>query len=195
MIQNMLYQKFFKRIIDFTLSLILLIVLFPFVLVFMVLIRAETKGPVFFLQKRLGENGKIFKLIKLRSMYNNNRVNNQQTYLDSIEVTKVGKFIRRFKIDELPQLFNVFIGHMSFVGPRPCLPELQKKFDENGQFRINVKPGLTGLAQINGNIHLTWAERWVFDRKYVENISFILDIFILVKTIEVILIGEKRKGK
>jgi lipopolysaccharide/colanic/teichoic acid biosynthesis glycosyltransferase len=122
---------------------------------------------------------------------NPNRIE-KQTLQDDPELTKLGKFIRRFKIDELPQLWNIVKGDMSFIGPRPCLPTLAEKFDENGKTRIMVRPGLTGLAQINGNINLTWPERWVYDRQYVESLSFTLDCKIIMKTVAVVLLGENR---
>jgi lipopolysaccharide/colanic/teichoic acid biosynthesis glycosyltransferase len=100
--------------------------------------------------------------------------------------------LRRFKVDELPQLFNVFLGDMSIIGPRPCMPELLEQFDSNGQYRTKVFPGMTGLAQVNGNIYLDWKDRWQYDRYYVENISFLLDWTIIMKTIKIILTGEDK---
>ena len=115
-----------------------------------------------------------------------------EVFKDNPEVTKVRLFLRKFKIDELPQLINVMLGEMSFVGPRPCLPSLQEKFDENARFRIKVKPGLTGWAQVNGNVFNTWEKRWEMDRFYVERISFLFDIKILFATLSVILLGEEK---
>jgi len=108
------------------------------------------------------------------------------------ELTKIGVLLRRFKIDEIPQFINILKGDMSIVGPRPCLPEQLEDFDKNGYRRIEVKPGLTGLAQINGNIHLSWPERWVYDKEYVENISFWLDIRIIFTTISIVIFGEDK---
>lgn len=156
------------------------------------LISVESIGPVFFKQERLGYNGKIFVLYKLRSMVDKVRVKHQQVYKNDSELTRIGKLIRRFKIDEFPQLINVFKGDMSFIGPRPCLPSLQEKFDENGKFRNLVRPGLSGLAQVNGNIFLSWPERWKYDREYVEKQSFLLDLKIFFKTFAIVLIGEDK---
>jgi len=160
----------------------------------MIAIRLESKGPVFYVQKRLGYKGKVFNLLKFRSMTDKPR-ENKQVFINSDEVTITGRFIRRLKIDELPQLINIFIGDMSFIGPRPCLPDLQSKFDENGKYRIFAKPGLSGLAQVNGNIYLSWPERWVYDRYYVKNISFFLDLKILIKTFLIVLLGEEKFKK
>jgi undecaprenyl phosphate N,N'-diacetylbacillosamine 1-phosphate transferase len=125
-------------------------------------------------------------------MVNKSRDLSIQTLNSDPEITKVGRIIRRIKIDELPQLINVFLGDMSLVGPRPCLPSLQASFNVNGKKRLEVKPGITGLAQINGNIYLTWEDRWKFDALYVKNQSFFLDFKILLKTVLIVIIGEKR---
>jgi lipopolysaccharide/colanic/teichoic acid biosynthesis glycosyltransferase len=151
-----------------------------------------SSGPVFFTQNRLGKNAAIFKLYKFRTMTNKERKADHEIFADDPEVTTVGKFLRRFKIDELPQLINVLTGTMSLVGPRPGMPEQLKELDENGIKRLNVSPGLTGLAQINGNIYLEWPERWKYDRSYVENISFMLDLKIILKTVLIVFQGEKR---
>jgi lipopolysaccharide/colanic/teichoic acid biosynthesis glycosyltransferase len=137
-------------------------------------------------------HGRVFQLYKLRSMTHVPRTPDRQIYEGDAEVTRVGQWIRRFKIDELPQLVNVLLGDMSLVGPRPCLPELRDQFDENGAQRLLVRPGLTGLAQVNGNIFLSWPERWRLDRIYVNDLSFWNDIKILLKTIIVVALGEKR---
>lgn len=119
------------------------------------------------------------------------RTNISEILADHPDVTPVGRLLRRFKVDELPQLFNVIRGDMSLVGPRPCLPETVSEFDCNGEARLAVRPGLTGLAQVNGNVHLSWPERWKYDRYYVENLSIQLDCKILFKTLLVIVFGEQ----
>lgn len=183
---------FIKRIFDVVFSLIFLVVFSPIILVFSILIRMESNGSLFFRQERLGMNGKIFKLYKLRSMrINLNRIENQ-VLLNHPDVTNVGRFIRRFKIDELPQLINVLKGDMSLIGPRPCLPSLKEKFDENAYYRLKVRPGLTGWAQVNGNIYNSWPKRWELDRFYVENQSLLFDFKILILTIKVVLLGEEK---
>ena len=187
-----MYKIIFKPILDTFLAALICILILPIVLIFVVLIRLESEGPVFYFQDRLGKNGKIFKLYKLRSMKVNDKRTEIQVFANNPDITRIGHFIRRFKIDELPQLFNVLSGDMSLIGPRPCLPSLQEKFDENGIFRIKVKPGLTGWAQVNGNIYNSWPRRWELDRYYVENISFVLDIKIIFATFNVVLFGEKK---
>lgn len=187
-----MYKYFFKRLIDILFSLLTLMIFAPLLLISILLIALESKGPVFFIQDRLGTNANVFKLYKLRSMTVDPNRDERQVYLNSPGLTRFGKFIRRFKIDELPQLLNVLKGDMSLIGPRPCLPSLLKKFDENAWFRIKVRPGLTGLAQVNGNVTIPWEKRWEFDRYYVENISLSLDIKILIKTIMVVILGENK---
>jgi undecaprenyl phosphate N,N'-diacetylbacillosamine 1-phosphate transferase len=107
-------------------------------------------------------------------------------------VTTVGVVLRRLKIDELPQILNILKGDMSIVGPRPCLPALENDFNEDGEIRLKVRPGLTGLAQTNGNIYLTWEERWKYDRNYVEKCNFVLDLKIVLKTVLIVFIGEEK---
>ncbi|WP_292934521.1 sugar transferase [Noviherbaspirillum sp.] len=181
-----------KRPFDVLAAFVLLLLVAPILLLTAVLLKLDSPGPILFTQKRLGLNGRIFDLYKFRSMVDVPRTPARQVYGGDPEVTRVGKFIRRFKIDELPQLLNVLKGDMSIVGPRPCLPDLQAEFDENGRSRIAVRPGLTGLAQVNGNIFLSWPERWRLDRMYVDNLSFVTDCRILWKTVFVVLLGEKR---
>lgn len=180
-----------KRIIDIAITTIALIILFPILIICAILIKVESKGPLFYTQERLGENGARFKLLKFRSMTNKKHDISVQIMGNESEITGFGKIIRRLKIDELPQLINVLKGDMSIVGPRPCLPLLQQEFNEDGKARLKVRPGLTGLAQINGNIHLSWQERWIFDRFYVENHNLILDLKIIFKTIIIVILGEK----
>jgi undecaprenyl phosphate N,N'-diacetylbacillosamine 1-phosphate transferase len=186
------YKDLIKIILDFVFSLAIGILIIPILFLFIILIAAESKGPIFFKQERLGKGGETFVLLKLRSMkINHNRVE-KQVHQNDPDITMIGKFIRRYKIDELPQIYNVLIGHMSIVGPRPCLPSLKEKFDENAFHRLKVKPGLTGWAQVNGNIYNSWPKRWELDRYYVENLSFKLDLKILLMTIGVVLFGEKK---
>lgn len=180
-----------KRCFDFLISIFFLVILSPLFIVTAVLVKATSQGPLFFKQQRVGKNGKLFSVYKFRTMINKVRSFDKQTFQDDVEVTSVGKVIRRLKIDELPQLLNVVKGDMSLIGPRPCLPTLVKEFNENGKKRLLVRPGLTGLAQVNGNIYLTWEERWEFDRKYVEEKSFFLDLKIVSKTMLIVLFGEK----
>ena len=187
-----MYQKTFKRLLDIILTFPVLIVVAPFFLLIAGLIKIDSSGPVFFPQHRLGKDAAIFKMYKFRTMTDRKRTVDHEILNGDSEVTQVGKYLRRFKIDELPQLINVLIGDLSIVGPRPCMPELQNKFDENGKTRIKIRPGLTGLSQINGNIYLEWTDRWKYDKYYVENVSLCLDLEIIFKTFLVIFKGEDK---
>ncbi len=180
-----------KRCFDFLISIFILIIISPLLIITAVLIKLTSEGPLFFKQERVGKKGRLFSVYKFRTMTDKIRDLSKQTFNDDAEITKVGRVIRRLKIDELPQLLNVVKGDMSLVGPRPSLPSLVKEFNESGKKRVLVRPGLTGLAQVNGNIYLTWEERWEFDRKYVEEQSLFLDLKILSKTALIVLFGEK----
>lgn len=180
-----------KRCFDFLISIFILVILSPLLIITAVLIKLTSKGPLLFKQERVGKKGRLFPVYKFRTMTDKVRDLSIQTFNDDPEITAVGKVIRRLKIDELPQLLNVVKGDMSLVGPRPCLPDLVKDFNESGKKRLLVRPGLTGLAQVNGNIHLSWEERWEYDREYVEEQSFWLDLKILSKTALIVLLGEK----
>ena len=187
-----MYLKF-KRLFDFLISFAILLLLFPLFIIVAVLIKLDSKGPIFYLQSRVGENGRVFRIYKLRTMTNKERDPNvKQTYLQDPDVTRIGGLLRRFKIDELPQIWNVFIGDMSLVGPRPALPSLYEKFGEIAKKRCEVRPGMTGWAQVNGNIYLPWEERLCLDREYVDRMSFMLDLRIFVKTVAIVLFGEEK---
>ncbi|WP_289047623.1 sugar transferase [uncultured Psychrobacter sp.] len=180
-----------KRSFDFLISIFLIIILSPLLIITSVLIKMTTNGSLFFKQQRVGKNGKLFFVYKFRTMTDKLHDLSKQTFNNDEEITTIGRVIRRLKIDELPQLLNVAKGDMSLVGPRPCLPNLIKSFNDSGKKRLLVRPGLTGLAQVNGNIYLSWEERWEFDRKYVEQQSFCLDLKILSKTALIVFLGEK----
>jgi lipopolysaccharide/colanic/teichoic acid biosynthesis glycosyltransferase len=152
----------------------------------------ETPGPIFYVQDRLGLRGKIFRAVKFRTMTHAARVPDHEILPSDPEVTRVGAFLRRYKLDELSQLVNVLTGEMSVIGPRPALPRQLAEYDETGRKRLLVKPGLSGLAQVNGNIYLTWPERWQFDARYVENYSLGLDLWIIWRTIAVMTLGEDK---
>lgn len=187
-----MYLKF-KRLFDFFISFAILLLLFPLFIIVAVLIKLDSKGPIFYLQSKVGENGRVFRIYKLRTMTNKERDPNvKQTYLQDPDITRIGGLLRRFKIDELPQIWNVFIGDMSLVGPRPALPSLYEKFGEIAKKRCEVRPGMTGWAQVNGNIYLPWEERLCLDREYVDRMSFMLDLRILVKTVAIVLFGEEK---
>lgn len=187
-----MYLKF-KRLFDFFISFAILLLLFPLFIIVAVLIKLDSKGPIFYLQSRVGENGRVFRIYKLRTMTNKERDPNvKQTYLQDPDITRIGGLLRRFKIDELPQIWNVVLGDMSLVGPRPALPSLYEKFGEIAKKRCEVRPGMTGWAQVNGNIYLPWEERLCLDREYVDRMSFMLDLRILVKTVAIVLFGEEK---
>ena len=178
---NNLYRHIGKRIFDIVLSLILLSLTFPVLLVCSILVRLTMGSPVFFIQKRPGHNEKIFALIKLRTMQN---FKDEKGFLlpDKDRLTKLGRFLRSTSIDELPELWNVVIGEMSLVGPRPLLPQYLTRYSEKQSRRHKVLPGLTGLAQINGRNNLDWNRKFELDIYYVDNVSFLLDIKIICIT-------------
>jgi lipopolysaccharide/colanic/teichoic acid biosynthesis glycosyltransferase len=188
----MMYVRFFKRLIDILISSLLIIIAIPLLLVAAIGIKLSSPGPILFLQKRIGQNGKIFQIYKLRTMELDPRREIGQTYTSDPAVFRFGKILRRLKIDELPQIFNVVSGDMSIVGPRPCLKETFVEMPKWARARFLVKPGITGLAQISGNVALTWEERWMHDVHYVEKLSLFADLKIIIKTIAVVVAGEER---
>ena len=175
---NNFYRLIGKRIVDLVLSLLFLLLTFPILLVSSILVRLTMGSPVFFTQKRPGRNEKIFSIIKLRTMQN---FKDEDGFLlpDKDRLTKLGRFLRSTSIDELPELWNVVIGEMSLVGPRPLLPQYLTRYSEKQSRRHKVLPGLTGLAQINGRNNLDWNRKFELDIHYVDNVSFFLDIKIL----------------
>lgn len=188
-----MYRNFFKRLIDILFSFSLILVLILPMLIVALLIKADSRGPVFFKQVRVGKGLKTFWVLKFRTMTNVKREVGNKPLIGKTEgVTDVGYYLRRFKIDELPQLINVAKGEMSLVGPRPSIPEQLEHMSDLQKSRYDVRPGLTGLAQVNGNIHLTWPQRYVFDLKYVKNITFFNDVRILLRTVFIVLKGEEK---
>jgi len=186
------YVKVVKRMLDVIFGVLLLLILSPFLAIFALLIILDSRGKIFFVQPRLGRNGKVFNVYKFRTMTDVPRHEHHEIKGNEEELTRIGKFLRRFKIDEIPQLWNILRGEMSFIGPRPALPEQIKEYDDFSRQRLLVLPGATGLAQVHGNIHLTWQQRWQYDVQYVHNVSFCLDAWIFFRSIGVILAGEKR---
>lgn len=186
--------KAYERTLDISLSLIGLIIGIPLMLFFGILIRLDTPGPIFYSQERLGEEGKSFKVCKLRSMiYNAEKNGAQWAEKNDARVTKIGKFIRKTRIDEIPQLFNILKGDMSVIGPRPERPEFTLEFDtEIPGFinRLQVKPGLTGWAQIKGGYDLTPKEKLELDMYYIRNRSIKMDTLIIFKTIKIVWTGD-----
>lgn len=191
---NVKYYPYIKRILDILLVLLALPIAIPIILIFAIFIKLETPGPAFFLQERVGLHGKYFKVIKLRSMELNAEKNGAQwATKNDPRVTKVGAFIRKTRIDELPQLINVLKGDMSLIGPRPERPVFTAQFNEEipGFIdRLQVKPGITGWAQVNGGYDITPREKLELDRYYINNMSFWLDLKIILKTIKVCITGD-----
>lgn len=182
-----------KRLLDILLSLCALLLLFPLLLLTVFFIVLEDGRPIFYRQKRVGKDAEAFFIFKFRSM----RVNDiavvtlGQVTGDHPLVTKVGRFIRRFKVDELPQLLNVLRGELSLVGPRPTISEQVAKYDDFQKQRLKVQPGITGWAQINGGVSVPWEERIALDVWYVDHWSLLLDLKIMLLTVGVVLFGEK----
>lgn len=185
-----MYTHFFKRFIDWLFSFIMLVFLFVPFLIVAILIKMDSKGPVFFKQTRLGKGKKPFMIYKFRTMYHKER-KIEQVYKSSPEVTKIGYYLRRYKIDEMPQIINIFLGDMSIIGPRPCLPIIIEKYDLE-EDRFKIRPGLSSVAALNGSIYLSWQEKWWYDKYYVENQCFLLDLKIFIKTFKVIVVGEDK---
>ncbi|WP_432662614.1 sugar transferase [Wukongibacter baidiensis] len=193
------YQKqniheMLKRILDILLSIIGLVIGIPIIIVFGLAIKLETPGPTIYAQERVGKNGKHFTIYKLRSMYSDaEKKGAKWAAKNDPRITRIGSFIRKTRIDEIPQLINILKGDMSIVGPRPERPHFTIKFnEENPQFinRLVVKPGLTGWAQINGGYEMSPKEKWEADMYYIKNKNILLDILIIFKTIRVVLTGE-----
>lgn len=192
---DVLYGDYLKRAIDFSVALAGLLLLSPLLLAISVLVKCWDGGPVLFKQQRLGKGGRQFVLWKFRSMTHNPHrrpEDDGKLVEDHPEITAIGRVMRRWKIDELPQLFNVLRGHMSLIGPRPCLPSLGAEFDEFGRKRLDARPGCTGLAQTCGGIELSWPERWKYDAYYLDHLSLALDAKVVFRTIVMLIRGEKR---
>lgn len=177
-----MYKHFFKPLFDFLLSLLAIIILSPFFLLFTPIVAIAMKGNPFFVQPRPGKNGKIFKMIKYRTM-TNAKDENGELLPDEKRLTKFGKLMRKLSVDELPEIFNIFAGQMSIVGPRPQLIKDLVFFDEKTMERQSIRPGLTGWAQVNGRNNVTWEEKFELDNYYLSKMSLLLDIKILFLTI------------
>lgn len=185
-----MYAKFVKRPVDFILSLMALIVLSPVLIILIVAGAIGMRGNPFFTQQRPGKNEKIFKLIKLRTM-TNQKDKDGNLLPDEIRLTKYGKFLRSTSLDELPELINIIKGDMAIVGPRPLLVQYLPLYNERQKLRHTVRPGLTGLAQINGRNTITWEQKFEDDVTYTQNISLLGDIKIIFLTVLKVL---KREG-
>ena len=185
------YNKIIKRIFDFFISFIFLIIALPFMILSSIFIKLDSSGPIFFVQERIGYKTQKFKIYKLRTMKTEAFDEQGEKIRDRDRITRAGKIIRKLSLDELPQFLNVLKGEMSFIGPRPLLPRYLPFYTEEENRRHNVRPGITGLAQVNGRGFLQWEDRFKYDVKYVDNVSFLLDLKIIFMTIKSVL---KREG-
>jgi len=184
-----MYRVFFKRLFDFLISFIGFICLLPIFLTICILLFLANSGKPFFFQIRPGKNEKLFKIIKFRTM--NDKKDKEGNLLpDFKRLTKIGKFVRKTSLDEIPQLLNVIKGDMSIIGPRPLLPQYLPLYNEKQKKRHQVRPGITGWAQINGRNAISWSKKFEFDAWYVENLSFLLDLKILFLTVKKVFISE-----
>jgi undecaprenyl phosphate N,N'-diacetylbacillosamine 1-phosphate transferase len=186
------YRLLGKRLFDLAVILPIFLVISPVLLLAAVLIKLDSRGPVLFNQERLGRYGETFLTCKFRTMTHREREATAEILPGHSEVTRVGHWLRRFKIDEMPQLLNIVNGDMSLVGPRPALPDHIADYNEAGLRRLLERPGLTGLSQVSGNIYLSWPDRWFYDAQYVDHLSFPKDVAIIIKTVAVVLLGEER---
>ena len=176
-----MYVKYFKRILDFALALFTLILLFPLMFLIGLLVFIFMGKPILFSQQRPGLNGNLFILYKFRTM-NNKKDDHNVLLPNSIRITKLGYLLRKTSLDELPEIYNILIGNMSFVGPRPLLVEYLPYYTQEERKRHLVRPGLTGLAQISGRNNINWDERLKKDQEYISSVSFVLDLKIVIRT-------------
>lgn len=179
---NGIYRRFFKRPMDFILSLMAIIVLSPVLIIVGVLVRVKLGSPVLFKQKRPGLNEKIFTMYKFRTM-TDEKDENGELLPDSVRLTKFGRMLRSTSLDELPELINILKGDMSIVGPRPLAVQYLPYYSETERMRHLIRPGLSGLAQINGRNTATWEDRFNYDVKYVNEITFLGDLKIIFQTV------------
>lgn len=183
-----------KRVMDIIISLIIIVPFSPVWLLISILIKLTSPGPIFFLQLRPGKNRRIFKIFKFRTMQlgSEKMIKDQEVMSDDNRITSIGKILRRTKVDEIPQLLNVLKGDMSLVGPRPERVESLDDYDKEISKRLSMNPGMTGLAQVSGNIYLPLQERYKLDVLYTDKFSLKLDTMILIRTIGVVLNGEDK---
>lgn len=179
--------KHFKRLFDLLFAIILFLCTLPIAIVVGILVAGQMGSPIFFRQKRIGLNGKPFYIVKFRSMRNKS----DKYVTDQQRVTKLGTLLRKTSFDEIPQLLNIIAGDMSFIGPRPLLEQYVEYYNEHELKRLNVRPGMSGYAEVIGRHELTWEEQFEYDVQYVEKFSFATDLSIFLKTIPKVLISSK----
>ncbi len=185
-----MYKNFFKRFFDFWISLIALICISPILIVITIWLHFANKGAgVFFFQERPGKDEKIFKVIKFKSM-TDERDDNGNLLPNEKRITSIGRFIRKYSLDELPQLINVLKGDMAFIGPRPLLIKYLPLYNEEQHRRHSVRPGMSGWAQVNGRNNITWTEKFKLDVWYVDHLSLLIDLKIIFMTIKNVLSGK-----
>ncbi|MEH6889058.1 sugar transferase [Bacillus sp. JJ864] len=184
-----IYKRFVKRPMDFILSLIAIIILSPVFVIVAIFVRVKLGGPVLFKQKRPGLNDKVFMMYKFRTM-TDERDENGELLPDSVRLTKFGRFLRATSLDELPELFNILKGDMSIIGPRPLLVQYLPLYNEHQKRRHEVRPGLSGLAQVSGRNAISWEDKFNLDVEYIDNVSFIEDWKIILLTIKRVLVRE-----
>lgn len=201
------FRCFSKRVFDMIISLISILLLLPFLIILSIIIKINSKGDIFFVQDRFGKDGKVFKLVKFKTMYRDADKRLEEYFMKNPQfkkewkqykklktydprITVVGKFLRRFSLDELPQFFNVLKGEMSIVGPRPYLVQEKKEIRQFSDVIFKVKPGITGVWQVKGRNELSFKSRIKMEIFYVQNLSLFLDIIIILKTFRVVIKGE-----
>lgn len=184
-----MYEKFVKRCLDFLLALTALIMLSPVILIVAVLVKIKLGSPVIFKQKRPGKDEKIFCMYKFRTMTEKRNADGE-LLPDEERLPRFGRLLRSTSLDELPELWNIVKGDMSIVGPRPLLIQYLSLYNERQRHRHDVRPGITGLAQVNGRNAISWEEKFDWDIRYVTNITFIGDVKIILKTIKIVLERE-----
>ena len=184
-----MYKTYLKRFLDLVLSFIGLLTLSPILLIVILLLAIANNGKPFFFQMRPGLNGHLFKIIKFKTM-NDKKDSNGKLLNDSLRLTKIGNFVRKTSLDEIPQLINVLKGDMSLIGPRPLLPEYLPLYNDEQKKRHNVRPGITGWAQVNGRNAINWQQKFEYDVWYVQHLSFKLDVKILIQTFQKVLKSE-----
>ena len=184
-----MYKNFFKRLIDFVLSLAGIVILSPLLLILIILGAIFMGGNPFFTQRRPGKNEKIFKLIKFRTM-DNRRDADGNLLPDDVRLNKYGRFLRSTSLDELPELFNILVGQMAIIGPRPLLVEYLDRYNEFQKHRHDVRPGLTGYAQAHGRNSVSWEDKFAMDVWYTEHITFLGDVQIIIDTVKTVVKKE-----
>lgn len=185
----MIYRRYIKRPMDVILSTISLLILSPVFLILFLLVKTKLGSPVFFTQQRPGKDEQIFRLIKFRTM-TAEKDGEGNLLPDGMRLTKFGKFLRSTSLDELPELWNIFKGDMSIIGPRPLLVQYLPLFNNEQKRRHEVRPGLSGLAQVNGRNAIRWQEKFTLDVQYVDNITFLGDIKLILQTLKKVIVRE-----